>query len=134
MVRARLYETLDTSRFAFLFFSTLMISMNYALKAFVFGPCLPLILQFVEKCITTRATIIAGKIVDSISANGRRNTNFVNSGSKMCIHVRPHARDKHDTYPLPTEDAVTREKRYTKHSFWLNKSYISDVISECLSN
>ena len=132
---SRLYETLDTSRFAFVVFQYSDDFDELCFKGICFWSMPSSDIAICRKVwLTTRATIIAGKIVDSISANGRRNTNFVNSGSKMCIHVRPHARDKHDTYPLPTEDAVTREKRYTKHSFWLNKSYISDVISECLSN
>jgi DNA mismatch repair protein MutH len=37
-------------------------------------------------------------------------------------HVRPHARDKSDTWPTP------QGTNLVKKSFWLNASYISDVI------
>jgi DNA mismatch repair protein MutH len=37
-------------------------------------------------------------------------------------HVRPHARDKSDTWPTP------QRTNLVKKSFWLNASYISDVI------
>ena len=43
-------------------------------------------------------------------------------------HVRPHASTTKDVYPLPVPDQLTHATEYTKHSFWLNKSYIRDVI------
>ncbi|NBI06095.1 restriction endonuclease [Senegalia massiliensis] len=50
---------------------------------------------------------------------GKRTTNNLPSASSSSIlHVRPHARNKKDTYPLPNGG------EYTKQCFWLNNSYI----------
>ncbi|MGB5665585.1 MAG: hypothetical protein WBM53_01965 [Maribacter sp.] len=43
-------------------------------------------------------------------------------------HVRPHATNKDDTYPLPVADELTGLLDYTKHCFWLNSSYVKDEI------
>lgn len=39
-------------------------------------------------------------------------------------HVRPHGKNKMDTYPLPGGE------KFTKQCFWLNKSYILDQIKD----
>lgn len=43
-------------------------------------------------------------------------------------HVRPHARNKMDTYPTPHGGAET------KKSFWLNRSYLRHAIEELSAN
>lgn len=40
------------------------------------------------------------------------------------MHVRPHARNKNDTLPLPNGGLMT------KRSFWLNNTYIAEIIKE----
>ena len=78
----------------------------------------------------TRTCIITGNIVKEIDKNANRITNFPGmSVSKVC-HVRPHARDSKDTFELPVRDMVTNATEYTKHCFWLNNSYIKEIISE----
>ena len=44
-------------------------------------------------------------------------------------HVRPHARNAADVYPLSTADKLTGATEYTKHSFWLNADYLKKVIA-----
>jgi DNA mismatch repair protein MutH len=87
----------------------------------------------VEKVWTKTQKIIAnGEIVKGFKTdkNGKvsRETNFPNKKFSSISHVRPHARDASDTYPLPMKDKLTKEKDYTKHCFWLNNSYVRDKI------
>ena len=62
--------------------------------------------------------------------NGKevRFTNFPSKKFSSISHVRPHAKDASDTYPLPKKDKLTKQMEYTKHCFWLNNSYIRDEI------
>ena len=50
---------------------------------------------------------------------------FIGSAQRRIAHVRPHGRNKKDTYPF-------RGGHYTKRSFWFNDSYIKEVIRENL--
>lgn len=50
---------------------------------------------------------------------------FVKSSDGRIAHVRPHGKNKMDTFPF-------RGGHYTKRCFWLNDSYIRGVISENL--
>lgn len=76
---------------------------------------------------STRDLVIEGNIVHSIT-DGRRGTNFPSKSFSSVSHVRPHARTASDTTPLPIRDKVTGSLEYTKHSFWLNASYIKENI------
>lgn len=49
--------------------------------------------------------------------------NLPKQSESYVAHVRPHARDTQDTYPLPDGRSMT------KQCFWLNRTYIEDVIS-----
>lgn len=75
----------------------------------------------------TRKLVLEGNIVNSIT-DGRRITNFPSKSFSAVSHVRPHARTAADTTPLPIKDSVTGSLQYTKHSFWLNASYIKEKI------
>ena len=50
--------------------------------------------------------------------------NFPKSTDNPVAHVRPHARDSKDTYPLPDG------RRMTKQCFWFNNSYVKRIVSE----
>lgn len=87
----------------------------------------------VEKVWTKTQQVVAkGKIVKGFKTdkNGKvsRETNFPNKKFSKISHVRPHAKDASDTYPLPKQDKLTKQKEYTKHCFWLNNSYVRDEI------
>lgn len=75
----------------------------------------------------TRRIVINGNIVKEIQGN-RRLTNFPNKKFNKVSHVRPHAQNANDTYPLPRQDNLTKANEYTKHSFWLNNTYVRDEI------
>ncbi len=76
----------------------------------------------------TRKIILEGNIVSMVLKNGRRKTNFPSTKSNPIAHVRPHALNANDTFPLPIQDKTTGLTAYTKHCFWLNNSYVRDEI------
>ena len=75
----------------------------------------------------TKEIVSKGIIVKEI-IDGRRFTNFPNKKFNRISHVRPHAADAEDTYPLPVADKLTNALEYTKHCFWLNNTYVRDEI------
>jgi DNA mismatch repair protein MutH len=75
----------------------------------------------------TKEIVLKGKIVKEVK-NEIRYTNFPNKSFNSVSHVRPHATNADDTYPLPTKDKLTKAKEYTKHCFWLNNTYVRDEI------
>ena len=74
------------------------------------------------------STVLRGEIVREITDKGVRKTFFPKSRENRITHVRPHAQNTNDTYQLPIPDRLTGLTKYTKHSFWLNASYIRDEI------
>lgn len=74
-----------------------------------------------------KMVISNGDIVREV-IDGVRYTNFPSKGFNKIAHIRPHAQNAADTLPLPILDKVTRQLEYTKQSFWLNNSYIRNVI------
>tara|TARA_Y100000815_G_C13332196_1_gene496454 strand:+ start:956 stop:2356 length:1401 start_codon:yes stop_codon:yes gene_type:complete len=73
-------------------------------------------------------TITKGNIVKEVTEKGIRKTYFPKQLENRVSHVRPHARNASDTYPLPVADNLTGLTEYTKHCFWLNTGYIRDEI------
>ncbi len=58
--------------------------------------------------------------------NGKIYNNFPSPSENSVCHVRPHARNKDDTYELPNGGS------FTKQCFWLNNSYILSQIDDDL--
>lgn len=75
----------------------------------------------------TKEIVQNGTIVKEVR-NDIRFTNFPNKSFNSVAHVRPHATNANDTYPLPTRDKLTKADEYTKHCFWLNSNYVRDEI------
>lgn len=75
----------------------------------------------------TKDIVSKGKIVKEVIGTIRY-TNFPNKSFNSVSHVRPHATDAEDTYPLPKKDKLTKANEYTKHCFWLNNTYVRDEI------
>lgn len=85
-------------------------------------------IQEAEKVWTkTKEIVTNGNIVKEVD-EGIRYTNFPNKKFSTIAHVRPHAINAADTYPLPIKDKVTQAVEYTKHCFWLNATYVRDEI------
>ncbi len=76
----------------------------------------------------TKKLVQNGTIVEKKLANGNNQTYFPNKSENKVSHVRPKARNKFDTYPLPVTDKFTGSNEYMKHCFWLNAEYIRDEI------
>jgi len=75
----------------------------------------------------TKEVVMKGRIVREVIGT-KRKTNFPSQSSNRVSHVRPHAINAADTFPLPVRDRVTKAKEYTKHCFWLNNTYVRDEI------
>lgn len=85
------------------------------------------ILEAEKVWLKTKSLVSDGNIVKTV--NGlNRTTNFPNKKFNTVSHVRPHARDSKDTYPLPVTDKVTNQDKYTKQCFWLNSTYVKNEI------
>ena len=69
-----------------------------------------------------------GEIVKSIGKNGLRKTYFLKSSEHPIGHIRPHARNALDVYPLPVIDKLTGVSSFTKQCFWLNNRYIESIL------
>lgn len=80
----------------------------------------------------TQKILKEGNIVKEFKydKNGKklRVTNFPNKRFSDVAHVRPHAKNAEDTFPLTVKDKITKADNYTKHCFWLNASYVRDEI------
>ena len=85
------------------------------------------ILQAEKVWEETKNIVSKGKIVRKV-IKGIRYTNFPDKSFNPVSHVRPHATNAADTYPLPKKDKLTKAKEYTKHCFWLNNTYVRDEI------
>jgi DNA mismatch repair protein MutH len=77
--------------------------------------------------LRTKKIVLSGQIVKEVKGK-KRYTNFPNKSFSSVSHVRPHAANAEDTYPLPTRDKLTQLEHYTKHCFWLNNKYVRDNI------
>lgn len=90
------------------------------------------LLEVEEVWTKTQQIVAKGEIVKEIKTdkNGKevRFTNFPSKKFSSISHVRPHATNALDTYPLPKKDKLTKQMEYTKHCFWLNNSYVRDEI------
>ena len=77
---------------------------------------------------STIEIINSGKVIKTICKNGRIRTNFPKQNENNVAHVRPHALNKKDHFPLPVQDVLTKFTSFTKHCFWLNAKYVRDEI------
>jgi DNA mismatch repair protein MutH len=85
------------------------------------------ILEAEKVWLKTKELVSKGKIVKEVKGTTRF-TNFPSKSFNSVSHVRPHATNIADTYPLPKKDKLTKAKEYTKHCFWLNNTYVRDEI------
>jgi hypothetical protein len=76
----------------------------------------------------TVAKIKTGRVFKKINERNQRLTYFMGIKDNPVSHVRPHATNALDTYPLPVKDINSGATEYTKQCFWLNASYIREVI------
>ncbi len=94
-----------------------------------------LIEQYIQPVFEeTKKLIGEGRIVKEVVTNRKgeekRKTNFPGMAYNGVCHVRPHGKDASDTYPLPVRDKLTGLSEYTKQCFWLNNSFIREIIKK----
>ena len=132
---AQKWETSDLRKVLestkYLFFVFKMENNEYIFKGIKLWNMPELILDNEIKTMWKKTVDIikSGNIVKSI-LNGYRETNFPGVADNKICHVRPHARDVKDTYPLPIADKLTGALEYTKHCFWFNRTFLEDVLKE----
>lgn len=82
------------------------------------------------QCIwkSVQDNLLSGRIVKYIDERGRYFSYFPSSSDNPYIHVRPHAKNRKDTYPLPVADRLTGLVQYPKHSFWINRAFVLKII------
>jgi DNA mismatch repair protein MutH len=82
--------------------------------------------------LRTKKIIHTGEIIKEIVVNNNNDvtkySNFPKKPENKVGHVRPHALNAADTYPLPVPEKTTGVEEYTKHCFWLNWDYVRDEI------
>ena len=123
--QSSLYENLN-KKFLFIFYSIEEFSVRLnCVKYWKIDESE--LLDAYETWSIVKNIIKSGDIVKEIK-KGKRITNFPKSAKTKIIHVRPHALNANDTYILPTMDKITKCKTYTKHSFWLNTSFIKNNV------
>ena len=125
----KLKEELETTKYMFFVFKK--ENNDYIFKGIKLWnmPKLDIDTYVKDMWLKTYDVIKTGNIIKSID-NGIRKTNFPGISDNKVCHVRPHARDSKDTNPLPVKDILTGVSDYTKQCFWLNSTYIEDILGE----
>lgn len=127
-----LRETLESTKYLFFVFK--MENNEYVFKGIKLWNMPELIIDNEVQTMwkNTVDVIKNGNIIKSIN-NGIRETNFPSATQSKVCHVRPHARDAQDTYPLPVADKLTGATEYTKHCFWFNRGYLEEILEEYIN-
>ena len=127
-----LRETLESTKYLFFVFK--MENDEYVFKGIKLWNMPELIIDNEVQIMWQKTVdvIKSGNIVKSIN-NGIRETNFPSATQSRVCHVRPHARDAQDTYPLPVADKLTGATEYTKHCFWFNRGYLEEILEEYIN-
>ena len=125
-----LKQTLETTKYLFFVFKK--EKDDYIFKGIKLWNMPEILLEneVKEMWIKTKSVIENGNIVKEVDDKGNRFTNFPGMKENRVCHVRPHARDKFDTYPLPVSDKLTGENEYMKHCFWINDKYLEEILKE----
>ncbi len=81
----------------------------------------------------TRKKIIAGKIIKAVQKD-KLVTTFMKQKHNKVGHVKSNATSSSDTYELPVPDVLTGKKELPKQAFWLNGTYIFEIIDDYINN
>lgn len=129
---SELRESLESTKY--LFFVFRMENNEYVFKGIKLWNMPELVIDNEVQIMWQKTVDIikSGNIVKSIT-NGIRKTNFPGVAQNKVCHVRPHARDAQDTYPLPVVDKLTGLTDYTKHCFWFNRGYLEEILEEYIN-
>ncbi len=81
----------------------------------------------------TRKKIIQGKIIKAVQRD-KLITNFMKQKDNKVGHVKSNATSSSDTYTLPVPDVLTKKTELPKQAFWLNGTYIYEIIDDLINN
>lgn len=129
---SNLKEELETTKYMFFVFKE--VDGDYVFKGIKLWNMPESIIESKVKDMyeRTQDVIKNGNIVNHIDNRGRRITNFPGMSHNGVCHVRPHGNNSKDTKPIPVRDKVTGADRYTKQCFWINNSYLKEILKEFL--
>ena len=129
------FQLLDSKKFCFVVFQcdNMDCSGNLVFKGFyLWNMPQSDIAKAAKTWRLTKTLVRNGNIVKELKETKKgieRQTHFPSQKNTEVAHVRPHAQNAADAYPLPTVDQLTGALEYTKHSFWLNADYLKKVIA-----
>ncbi len=113
-LNSELYENFSTTKYLFMIYQYIDNNTLIFKKAMFWN--VP------EKDIQSEIKRVWTETVKRIKNN--QYNNLPQSSESHILHVRPHGRNRNDTYPTPDG------KQATKKCFWLNKQYIKRQIEE----
>lgn len=130
--KSKLKEKLETTKYMFFIFKKK--NNDYIFKGIKLWnmPEQTLETEVKDVWLKTKEVISSGNIVKNLSSSGKRITNFPGQSKNNVCHVRPHARNSKDTDSLPIPDNLTGLAEYTKQSFWINNSYLHEILKNFL--
>lgn len=132
---SKFHMLLDSKKFLFIVFQKKENSEEKILKKIKFWN-FPMkdIEKAKEVWEETIKLINEGKIVKDIirlkNGKEKRETYFPGTKYNGIVHLRPHAKNKADTYDLVVADKFTGLTKYTKYCFWLNAKYIENELKD----
>ena len=117
---SELRELLEPAKFMFVIFKE-NASGEYVFERVMFWNMPAQDLEEVRKVWERTVKVIKEGVKLTYDGGVTRN-NLPKQSENRVAHVRPHGKNSNDTYPLPDG------RRLTKQCFWLNRTYIEDVI------
>lgn len=117
-----LYETFTQTKFMFIIFRE-RTDKTLVLDKVMFWNMPQSDLDEVRAVWEKTKQVIKDGVVIKVE-KGRNTNNFPKSTDNRVAHVRPHAKDSYDCYPLPDGRLMT------KQCFWLNNIYIKKQIND----
>ncbi|WP_084301415.1 Sau3AI family type II restriction endonuclease [Haploplasma modicum] len=126
---SELYEMFSTTKYMFVVFRE--VNNDYIFSGIKFWnmPNSTLNNEVKDAWSKTVEVIKNGNVVKDI-IGGKKFSNFPGMADNSVCHVRPHARNANDVNTLPIPDNKTGMTEYTKHCFWLNSSFISEIVKD----
>ncbi len=81
----------------------------------------------------TREKVISGKVVKAVQKD-KVITNFMKQKDNKVGHVKSNATSSMDTYQLPVNDVLTGKSELPKQAFWLNGTYVFELIDSYIKD
>jgi len=127
-IDSELRDYFDTSKFLFIIFKKRADEYYFHDIKFWNMPLSILDSEVKAVWLHTQDIVKSGNIVREVRGNTYY-TNFSKKNDNPVMHVRPHAKNRLDVYPLPIKDKLTNLTEFTKQCFWLNNNYILEIIN-----